>query len=88
MGMRYKVLMSPVVSGLGLFKLGNAPSPPPPLTSACNARDLGSTPGSGRSPGEGNGYPRQYSCLENPLDREASWALIHGIAKSWTQLSD
>ena len=39
--------------------------------SACNARDLGSIPGSGRSPGEGNGHPFQYSCLENPVDREA-----------------
>ena len=41
--------------------------------SACDARDLGSTPGSGRSPGEGNGYPLQYSCLENSMDREAWW---------------
>ena len=39
--------------------------------SACNVRDLGSIPGSGRSPGEGNGNPLQYSCLENPMDREA-----------------
>ena len=39
---------------------------------ACNAGDLGSIPGSGRSPGEGNGYPFQYSCLENPMDRGAS----------------
>ena len=39
--------------------------------SACNAGDLGSIPGSGRSPGEGNGNPLQYSCLENPMDREA-----------------
>ena len=39
--------------------------------SACNARDLGSIPGLGRSPGEGNGYPLQYSCLENPMDRGA-----------------
>ena len=41
-------------------------------TSACNAGDLGSTPGSGRSPGEGNGNPRQYSCLENPMDRSVA----------------
>ena len=39
--------------------------------SACNAGDLGSIPGSGRSPGEGNGNPLQYSCLENPMDRGA-----------------
>ena len=52
--------------------------------SACNAGDLGSIPGSGRSPGEGNGNPLQYSCLENPMDREAWWAIVHGVAKSGT----
>ena len=46
--------------------------------SACNARDLGLIPESGRSPGERNGHPLQYSCLENPTDREAWWAKIHG----------
>ena len=49
--------------------------------SACNAGDLGSVPGSGRSPGEGNGYPLQYSCLENPMNREAWRATVHGVAK-------
>ena len=49
---------------------------------ACNARDLGSTPGSGRSPGEGKGYPLQYSCLENPRDRGAWQATVHGVTKS------
>ena len=49
-----------------------------------NAGDLGSIPGSGRSPGEGNGNPLQYSCLENPIDRGAWWAAVHGIAKSST----
>ena len=44
--------------------------------SACNAGDLGSIPGSGRSPGEGNGNPLQYSCLENPMDGEAWWATV------------
>ena len=38
--------------------------------------------------GEGNGNPLQYYCLENPMDREASWAILHGVAKSWTQLSN
>ena len=52
--------------------------------SVCNARDLGSVPGLGRSPGEGNRNPLQYSCLENPMDRGAWWAMIHGVAKSWT----
>ena len=56
--------------------------------SACNAGDLGSTPGSGRSPGEGNGNPLQCSCLENPMDRGAWWATVHGVAKSRTRLSD
>ena len=51
---------------------------------ACNARDPGSIPGWGRSPGEGNGNTRQYSCLENPVDR-ASWrAIVHGVAKTNT----
>ena len=54
--------------------------------SACNAGDLGSISGSGRSPGEGNGNPLQYSCLENPMDGGAWWATVHGVAKSWTGL--
>ena len=49
--------------------------------SACNVGDLGSIPGSGRSPGEGNGNPLQYSFLENPIDRGAWWATVHGIAR-------
>ena len=56
--------------------------------SACDAGDPGSIPGSGRSPGEGNGNPLQYSCLENPMDRGARWATVHGVAKSQTRLSD
>ena len=56
--------------------------------SACNAGNLGSIPGLGRSPGEGNGNPHQYSCLENPMGGGAWWATVHGVAKSWTQLSD
>ena len=52
------------------------------------AGDLGSIPGSRRSPGEGNGYPLQDSCLENFMDREAWWATVLGVAKSQTQLSD
>ena len=49
-----------------------------------NAGDVGSIPGSGRSPGGGHGNPLQYSCLENPMDRGASWATVHGITKSQT----
>ena len=56
--------------------------------SACNAGDLSSIPGSGRSTGEGNGNPSQYSCLENPMDGGAWWATVHRVAKSWTRLSD
>ena len=56
--------------------------------SACNAGDQGSIPRSGRSPGEGNGNPLQYSCLENSMDGGAWWATVHGVAKSQTRLSD
>ena len=51
---------------------------------AYNAGDPGLIPGSGRSPGEGNGNPLQYSCLENPMDGGAWWATVHGVAKSLT----
>ena len=51
-------------------------------------RGVGSIPGLGRSPGEGNGKPLQYSCLENPKDRGAWWAMVHGVAKSHTWLSN
>ena len=52
--------------------------------SACNAGDLSSIPRSGISPGEGNGNPLQYTCLENPMDRGAWWATVHGDAESDT----
>ena len=52
----------------------------------CHVGHLGLIPGSGRSPGEGNGNSLQYSCLENPMDRGAWWATVHGVTKSWTQL--
>ena len=58
--------------------------------STCNAEatgDSGSIPGLGRSPGGGNGNPLQYSCLKNPMDRGAWWATIHGVTKSWTQVT-
>ena len=58
-----------------------------PPADAGDARDMGSIPGLGRSPGEGNGSPLQYSCLENSKDRGAWWATVHGITKSWTRLS-
>ena len=56
--------------------------------SACNAGDPGSILGSGRSTEEGNGNPLQDSCLENPMDREAWWAIVRGVAKNQTPLSD
>ena len=56
--------------------------------SARSVEDLGSIPGSGRSPGEGNGNPLQYSCLENSMDGGAWWATVQGVAKSRTGLSD
>ena len=53
--------------------------------SACKAGDLGSIPGWGRSPGEGNSYPLQFTCLENSMDRGAGWTAVHSTAKSWTK---
>ena len=59
-----------------------------PPANAGDTRDLASIPGSGRSLGEGSGNPLQYSCLENPMDRGAWGAIVHGVTKSRTQLSD
>ena len=56
--------------------------------SACNAGHPGLIPGLERSPREGNGNPLQCSCLENPMDRGAWQATVHGVHKSWTQLND
>ena len=56
--------------------------------SVCNAGDLGSKPGLGRSPGEGHDNPLQYSCLENLMDRGAQWATVQKVTKSWIQLND
>ena len=55
-----------------------------PPANAGDVRDTDSIPGSGRSPGEGHGNPLQYSCLENPMDRGAWWATLHGVAKNRT----
>ena len=56
--------------------------------SVCNAGDPGLIPGSGTSPGEGNGNPLQYSCLENQTDGGAWQTTVHGVAKRWTRLSN
>ena len=56
--------------------------------SAGDTGDMGSIPGWERSPGEVNGSPLHYSCLENPMDRGAWWATVHGVSKSWTRLKE
>ena len=56
--------------------------------SVCNVGDLGSIPVLGKTPRKGNGNLLQYSYLENPMDRGAWWATVHGVAKSWTRLSN
>ena len=55
-----------------------------PLANVGDAKDKGLIPGSGRSPGGGHGNPPKYSCLENPMDREAWWASVHRVIKSQT----
>ena len=60
----------------------------PAIESACSVGDVSLIPGSGRSPGEGNGNPLQYFCLGNSVGRGAWWATVHGVTKSMTQLSD
>ena len=70
------------------FSLMSFPCSSVGKASACSAGDLGLIPRLGRSPGEGNGNPLQYACLENPMDRGAWWAAVHGVAKSGARLSD
>ena len=77
-----------VVCYSGAFSFITFPGGSDGKVSVYNAEDLGSIPGWGRSPGEGNGNPLQYSCLENPMDRGARQATVHGVAKSWTRPSD
>ena len=59
-----------------------------PPANAGDSRDMGSTPGSGKCPGVGNGNPLHYSCQENPMDRGAWQTTARGVAKSWTRLSN
>ena len=70
------------------FDLIHKPGGSDSKDSACNTGDLGLSPGSRRSPGEGNGDPLQYSCLGDPMDRGAWRATVHGVAKSRIRLSD
>ena len=79
---------------MGLFFIDKGIKPHPcgalvvknPSANAGDVRDMGSIPGLGRSPGEENGNPLQYSCLENPMDRGTRWATVHMAAQSWTRL--
>ena len=70
------------MTGVGLLRALAVKNPP------AATGDVGLIPGSGRSPGEGNGKPLQYSCLENLMDRGAWGATVHGVTKNQTQLSD
>ena len=74
--------------GNQILSLGDSFSIGLPWWLRCSAGDPGSIPVLGRSPREGNGNPLQYSCLENPINGGTSWASVHGLANSWTQLSD
>ena len=69
---------------LHLFHMLNFPGGSDGKVSVYNAGDLGSIPGSERFPGEGNGNPLQYSCLENSMHRKAWWITTHGVAESYT----
>ena len=76
----WKVTLDRFMWGLG--NMGSFPGDSDGKESACNSGNLGSIPESGRSPGEGNGNPLRYFCLENSLDRGACWATDHGVAES------
>ena len=76
--------LADLVSDDSLLGLPRWLSSKEPACNAGDAGDMGSIPGLGRDPGEGNGYPLQYSCLENPMNRGAWWATVHRVTKSWT----
>ena len=80
----FKLINLIITEYLTIFNPGNSDS----KESACNAGDLDSIPGLGRSPGEGNGHPLKHSCLENPMDRGPRQATIHVVTKRWTRPSD
>ena len=71
-----------------LFELSDLSLVVQMVNNLCNAEDLGSSPGLGRSSGEGHGNPLQYSCLENSMDRGAWQVIVHGVANNRTQLND
>ena len=74
--------------GVGLVRSLDFPGGSDGKASVYNVGDPGLSPGLGRSPGEGNGNPLQYYCLENPMDRGAWQAAVYGVTKSWTRLSE
>ena len=74
--MYHDIIFAPITEAIVSFPHGSISREP-----ACNVGDLGSIPGSGRSPGEGNGNPLQYSCLENAIDRGAWWATVHEVER-------
>ena len=84
----YRQSPSEKVAGRIVVPSGHFPGGSDGKAPAYNAGDPDSIPGSGRSPGEGNGNPLQYSCLENPMDGGSWWATVHGVAKSRTWPSD
>ena len=86
--MRIKYRIKYIVFCVWLLSLRVLPGGSVGKESAWNEGDPGSIPGSERSPGEGNSNPLQYSCLENSMDRGAWWAIVHGVTKSRTRLSD
>ena len=83
-----QVVPDPLLYSYPVLYHGGFPGGSDSKESACNAGDLGLIPGSGRSPGEGNGNTLQYSCLDNFMDRETWWATVHGVTESRTWLSN
>ena len=81
------ILMSQFLPSI-LMRVQGFPGGSEVKVSACNVGDLGSIPGLGRSPGEGNVNPLQNSCLENTMDGGAWWGTVHGVAKCQTRLSN
>ena len=79
---KHATIYQNLVYEVGVSLVAQLKNPP------ANAGNIGSMPGSGKTPGEGNGNTLQYSCLENPMDRGAWHAPVHGIAKRRTRLSD
>ena len=83
-----RIILLPVSNNMFLISIWGFPGSSVGKESVCNAGDMALIPGLGRSPGEGIGYPLQYSYLENSMDRGAWWATVHEAAKSQTTLSD